>query len=209
MSRAKGGYGSIVNGGESTLLARLGLGAPPPRPSVALPTDEEWREISRILFGQQPLSREARERIAAELPAWSDAATIATAQAVPTHGPEPTRDSSAVLPVDPLTGRHMQQVDPKSIEELEVISLGPPTMLELREGWLRLSVIEDTERNELLLHPRIHERLAADPLLDFESLNRWVYASVFLTPREDPWLGLVDPSIHTALPGDGIVAAGN
>jgi hypothetical protein len=175
-----------------------------------LPTDEEWREISRILFGQQPLSRAARERIAAELPAWSDATTIATAQAV-TNGPEWTGDSSAVNSVDPLTGRHMQQVDPKSIEELEVISLGslgPPTMLELREGWLRLSVIEDTERNELLLHPRIHERLAADPLLDFESLNRWVYASVFLTPREDPWLGLVDPSIHTALPGDGIVAAG-
>jgi hypothetical protein len=63
----------------------------------------------------------------------------------------------------------------------------------------------DTVRNEYLLHRRVHERLAESEsgTMDFDVLNEWVYAELFLTPSKDPWLGLAPPDIYTALDGDG------
>jgi hypothetical protein len=65
----------------------------------------------------------------------------------------------------------------------------------------------DTVRNEYLLHRRVHERLAesATGTMDFNELNEWVYAELFLTPSKDPWLGLAPSDVYTALDGDGRV----
>lgn len=62
----------------------------------------------------------------------------------------------------------------------------------------------DTQKNRLLLTRRVHERLRDLPLEPFEDFNAWVYASLFETPREDPWLGLVEPGTFSALPREGI-----
>jgi hypothetical protein len=65
----------------------------------------------------------------------------------------------------------------------------------------------DTVRNEYLLHRRIHELLAESETgtMDFDTLNEWVYAKLFLTPSKDPWLGLAPSDIYTALDSDGRV----
>lgn len=63
---------------------------------------------------------------------------------------------------------------------------------------LQLSVAEDTLRNEYDLHARVHQWLAAGPRMTFRSLNRNVYAKLFLTPRTDPWLGL-QPKAFSAI----------
>src|SRR4029079_9020024 len=62
----------------------------------------------------------------------------------------------------------------------------------------------DTVRNEYLLHRRVHERLAENnsSTMDFDALNEWVYAELFLTPSKDPWLGLAPSDVYTALDGD-------
>ena len=41
--------------------------------------------------------------------------------------------------------------------------------------------------------------------MDFDALNEWVYAELFLTPSKDPWLGLAPSDVYTALDGDGRV----
>jgi hypothetical protein len=69
------------------------------------------------------------------------------------------------------------------------------------------SLAIDTAQNGLDLRRRVHERLGSQPQDSFEELNRWLYASVFLTPRSDPWLGLTSDDAFTALPADGIVSA--
>jgi hypothetical protein len=48
---------------------------------------------------------------------------------------------------------------------------------------------EDTVRNEYLFHSRIHQWLAEPVTHDVETLNRRIYAELFLTPETDPWLG--------------------
>lgn len=63
------------------------------------------------------------------------------------------------------------------------------------------SLALDTVRNEYQLHAEIHRWLAEAETLEpgFESFNARVYAELFLTPAEDPWLGLVSPDTYLAL----------
>lgn len=69
------------------------------------------------------------------------------------------------------------------------------------------SISVDTVRNEYLLHRRIHEAFAENQAetANVDSLNEWVYATLFLTPSSDPWLGLAPPDVYTALEEDGRV----
>jgi hypothetical protein len=67
------------------------------------------------------------------------------------------------------------------------------------------SMTLDTVRNEYVLHRRIHEQFADGNAVtnDVNTLNEWVYAELFLTPSNDPWLGLAPRDVYTALEGDG------
>ncbi len=78
---------------------------------------------------------------------------------------------------------------------------------------LTRGIARDTLLNERLLRPRIQARFV-DGWSIFETdrvntaslndLNAWVYASVFLTPREDAWLGMVDDAVYTGLDDGGV-----
>lgn len=71
------------------------------------------------------------------------------------------------------------------------------------------SIALDTVRNEYLLHRQIHEKFAAGDAVttDVDTLNEWVYATLFLTPSSDPWLGLAPGDVYTALENGGQVVA--
>ncbi len=65
----------------------------------------------------------------------------------------------------------------------------------------------DTVRNEYTLHRQIHEWLANGtvPLtVAVDDLNDRVYSQLFLTPSNDPWLGLVPGNVFTALDNNGV-----
>ncbi|HEU4506936.1 MAG TPA: hypothetical protein VFR78_01770 [Pyrinomonadaceae bacterium] len=64
----------------------------------------------------------------------------------------------------------------------------------------------DTVRNEYLLHSKLYTWLMRDPARgDVDKLNEKVYASLFLTPSSDPWLGLFSTDVYTALENGGVV----
>ena len=60
------------------------------------------------------------------------------------------------------------------------------------------AIARDMANNELTYRPRILRRLLAAGPIDVEALNAWVYAEVFKTPDDDPWLGL-DSGAYAAL----------
>jgi hypothetical protein len=65
----------------------------------------------------------------------------------------------------------------------------------------------DTVRNEYTLHREIHDWFAKNEVpadIDVNSLNERVYAQLFLTPNNDPWLGLVPGDVYTALDNNGV-----
>ena len=49
----------------------------------------------------------------------------------------------------------------------------------------------DTVIDELVLHAAIHQHLLACPTDSLEQLNAWIYSTLFLTPRQEAWLGLI------------------
>ncbi len=64
---------------------------------------------------------------------------------------------------------------------------------------------EDTLKNEFVHHAAIRRWLSADPRMGWAALNARVYREIFLTPANDPWLGLVPPGAFTGIENDGIV----
>ncbi len=69
---------------------------------------------------------------------------------------------------------------------------------------LRKKIAGDTMINKHGLHPLIHEEFARSPLQEFSTLNAWLYSTVFVTPANDPWLGIAQPKGFSGLPGDGL-----
>ena len=74
---------------------------------------------------------------------------------------------------------------------------------------LEQTIVADTALNQLRLRPQIsREIVRRGGGIDFSTLNAWIQAQVFRTPREDAWLGLLQRDVFTGLPGDGVVLRG-
>lgn len=70
---------------------------------------------------------------------------------------------------------------------------------------LNRTIAQDTVRNEYLLHRRIHGMLLNPPEKDgVAGFNRLVYAELFLTPLDDPWMGLAPRDAYAAIDGGGL-----
>lgn len=69
---------------------------------------------------------------------------------------------------------------------------------------LQNSAAVDTVQNEYLRHTELHRWFAAGQTQDLAALNDQVYAEIFLTPKTDPWLGLVPPDSYSALVNNGL-----
>ena len=95
-----------------------------------------------------------------------------------------------------------RELDPSGAR---LVPLDEPTFARRVTAFERV-LAEDTLRNELSLHRTLHAWLSApEPPEGLEELNRTVYASLFLTPRQDPWLGLLAPDGYSAIDGEGLV----
>jgi hypothetical protein len=71
---------------------------------------------------------------------------------------------------------------------------------------LEQTIVADTALNQLQLRPQIaREIVRRGGRVEFTALNIWIYDQVFRTPRQDPWLGLLQRDVFTGLPGDGVV----
>ncbi|MGZ8832371.1 MAG: hypothetical protein ACXW19_04130 [Thermoanaerobaculia bacterium] len=83
-----------------------------------------------------------------------------------------------------------------------------PAALEDMLRNLETSVAEDTVRNEYDLHRRIHGWLMSEPSITLSALDERVYEQLFLTPSRDPWLGLLQADVFSAVKNDGVEIAG-
>src|SRR5262249_22838679 len=70
----------------------------------------------------------------------------------------------------------------------------------------QLAVALDTVRNEYKLHTTLYAWLANDRgRSNVDTMNEKVYAELFLTPKSDPWLGLLQLDTYTGLENAGVV----
>ena len=78
--------------------------------------------------------------------------------------------------------------------------------LEVMIARLEQMLVADSALNQVRLRPQIaREMVRRGGRTDFATLNAWIYAEVFRSPRQDEWLGLLPRNVFTGLPGDGVV----
>jgi len=70
---------------------------------------------------------------------------------------------------------------------------------------LKATLDADTKYNETLLRPRIRAWIASG-ITNVDQLNEKIYAEIFLTPFDDPWLGLLTKE-YTGLENDGVTTS--
>lgn len=93
---------------------------------------------------------------------------------------------------------------PASIELIRRKQFGnenAPDQLRALLDNLRRTVAADTAYNEEVLHAQIHLWFVLGEVRDLDSLNERVYRELFLTPNDDPWLGLKPATVFTAIGG--------
>ncbi|HUB67705.1 MAG TPA: hypothetical protein VL981_09500 [Candidatus Methylacidiphilales bacterium] len=80
-----------------------------------------------------------------------------------------------------------------------------PMLTALRNMQKTVSV--DTVRDNYMLRPKILGFLQASEAHRFSlaEINNWVYAQIFLTPKDDPWLGLAPQDVFSGIAENGEV----
>jgi hypothetical protein len=69
---------------------------------------------------------------------------------------------------------------------------------------LRRTVSLDTVQNNYMRRTKILAFIGGPAKkLSLAAINNWIYSKVFLTPAEDPWLGLAPTDVFSAIEGDG------
>jgi hypothetical protein len=96
-----------------------------------------------------------------------------------------------------IAGRMVDEVH-FAPESLALMATKQALTDELLEEFRR-TVSIDGVFNELELHRRIHLWFIRGEVGDLEAIDRRVYAELFLTPHDDPWMGLKPDGVFTAL----------
>jgi hypothetical protein len=126
---------------------------------------------------------------------------VATWQAIARLHEEESRMSPQVRAVVATKGPPAEDAGRLALTKVRVES---PLVRMVRN--LERSIAEDTVRNEYLLHRKVHEWFVNGQVrADVEALNDRVYAELFLTPKSDPWLGLVPEDTYTGIEGEGLI----
>ena len=76
-----------------------------------------------------------------------------------------------------------------------------PVLGRLREA--QRSTRADTLMNYYVLTPQVRQIIIDNGPLPVEAFTRELYSTVFLTPRNDPWMGFSKDSVFTGLENDG------
>lgn len=101
-----------------------------------------------------------------------------------------------------MIGRHT----PAGTENTSAMTHAQAELLRRTVEKLERNMALDTVRNEYVLRNRIHAWLANRARsMSVDALNEKVYAELFLTPGNDPWLGLYSADTYTALENGGLV----
>ncbi len=129
----------------------------------------------------------------------------------------PTVGSLTQAPMNPATVRDsvLAGEDFDASSRALIVSMGPTDWglhpkslqgdaLEKMLDELKLRVAGDTLINQHGLHLQIYRLMLESPELSFDELNAKIYSDIFVTPADDPWLGLAQPTGFTGLPSDGL-----
>jgi hypothetical protein len=87
------------------------------------------------------------------------------------------------------------------------VAYADPAALDRTVQQFQKTIAEDSVRDNYQLRRQVLAWLRQSPTpVAVDDLNSRVYSELFLTPRNDPWLGLAPQGVYTALTEDGCCA---
>jgi hypothetical protein len=159
--------------------------------------DDKWQQVAQLHWNDVGFDSSVSELMARKFPDARTAAPIAVAKMAAERPvmqalePAPQAYAVKAYPSAPVAA---QITASKSMVET-------PMMRTL--GNLSGTVLLDTVQNNYMRRTKILAFVAKSGSLSLAQINDWVYARVFLTPRQDPWLGLAPPDVFTAIDNNG------
>ncbi len=175
-----------------------------PTPASIRASADEWRVIGQAMFGYGTTQTIARANDAARVEATILVGSDTKSMAAAGWKSGPTAILSAPARALFLQLRHALPIgaaQPNAASDALALAT------------FEALIVADTAQNEFKLHQQVHalfvRALTQQPAAagEFAAINAAVYATIFATPSNDPWMGLVQADAFTGLPGDGITVA--
>jgi len=220
-----GGSPAHLNAAQTRLLnlwasdlANLGIELPAARPwreaELEQRTNEHvWEQIAQLHETETAFDTHVRELMVRKFPTAQAAAPLAISKSAvefpllrnlnDSEG-APSTKSARVAPFPSAQVAAPIAVAKRSVE----VSLIRSFVDQSRIASLRGTVSLDTVQNNYMRRTVILAFIAGPATqrrLSLTAINNWVYSQVFLTPAEDPWLGLAPPDVFSAIDNNGEV----
>jgi hypothetical protein len=182
-------------------LSALHVALPPTKPMAEadmerLMDDSRWQQVAQLHGNRIGFDSRVRELMARKLPATAG-------RALPQAPQLPAIPASSSIGVQATTAPEFPDAILAAPWATSKSLIETPMLRTFATFSKSASV--DTVKNNYLLRTKILSFLSASSTRPWslDQVNDWVYAQVFLTPRQDPWLGLASQDVFTAIDGNG------
>ena len=172
--------------------------------------DAAWQRIARLHEGETSFDARVRELMVRKFPSAEAAAPIAVGKSA-VEIPLLRNMASPIAPKE-VSGQSSPSAQVAAPLALAKRLVEAPMLRSFdnspRIVSLRRMISLDTVENNYMRRTRILAFIAgpaAESSLSLAAINEWVYSQVFLTPSDDPWLGLAPPDVFSAIDCDGQV----
>jgi hypothetical protein len=159
--------------------------------------DDKWQRVAQLHWNEVGFDPTVYELMGRKFPDARVAAPVAvTKMAV---------ERPLLQAVDRTPGTYYAAPLPTAQRALPVAASKAMVETPMMRAFANLSetVLLDTVQNNYMRRTKILAFLAESRSTPLSQINDWVYASIFLTPRQDPWLGLAPPDVFTAIDNNG------
>jgi len=169
--------------------------------------DAAWQRIAQLHKGDVSFDEHVSELMVRKFPSAQSAAPIGLSKSMVEIPLLRSMSSSAGGNVSGTSFPKAQVAAPiavakRAVEAPMLRSFGNSRKIVSLSG----SIALDTVENNYMRRTRILAFIAgpaAESGLSLAAINEWVYSQVFLTPSDDPWLGLAPNDVFSAIDGDG------
>ena len=161
--------------------------------------DNKWQQVAQLHVNVAAFDGSVRELMARKFPSAPVAARVAMSKAAVETPMIRALGGSAQDPVQPQEYPDARVAAPVAVAKMAAET---PMMRAVRN--LSGTVALDTVQNNYMRRTKILAFLAGQGhAYSLAQANDWIYARIFLTPRQDPWLGLAPADVFAAIDGNG------
>jgi hypothetical protein len=157
-------------------------------------SESRWQQVVQLHWNDAGFDPTVRELMGRKFPSARTAAPIAVSKMAAEIPVLTALESAPVIQIYPSAPAAAPIAVSKAMVET-------PMMRAFQNLWGTVRL--DTVQNNYMRRTKILAFLVESRSASLSQINDWVYARIFLTPRQDPWLGLAPSDVYSAIDNNG------